>query len=743
MSSKSFNQSNSWMDRTLIAVMVISVGILMIGLLSWQIPLGAQVQLDAGDVAPYLVVAPRQITYESPLLTEAARQRAADSVDDQYDMAEGRVRRQQVTQAREILEFISMVREDEFATPELQTDYLLAISDLTLTPEMVRLILDLSNTEWASVVDEVPVALDGIMRDEIRENTMGTARRRVPSMVDLDADTETGQVAIELVRKLIRPNSFINVEQTEAIRADASANVSVQTVQIEAGEVILRAGDIADAEHVEALIQIGLLQREWDFWTVVRSALFTLVIFIMVGAALYRLRPETLTDLTDMAILVVVSSIWLLAAKFMIIPHDWLPFLYPLAALGMLIAVLIDLRTSIVITIAFLFFVQYIGSSLPELMVYAGVGTLLGVLVLGRGERIIAFVWAGVIIVASNLAVMGAYHAPFVTVATPTLIQLLIVTLVNGGLSASIALIGYFALGNLFGITTSLQLTELSRPTHPLLRQLLLKAPGTYHHTIVVSNLAERAAAAIGADAYLSRVGAYYHDIGKTVRPYFFTENIMDGASPHEKLDPLTSAQIIISHVTEGIDLAEKYHLPPRIREFIREHHGRSLVKYFYIKALQEAPEGVTVNEEDFRYPGPNPHSKETAIMLLADTCEAAVRAIRPSSREELKLLIDRLIDERISDGELDESNLTFREVQQVKDIFIRVLEGVHHPRISYPEPTQSGKMESSQDKPIEPNASSDDSVGHDDSAQSQAGGAIEEIVDRALQDPSSQIPNH
>ena len=184
--------------------------------------------------------------------------------------------------------------------------------------------------------------------------------------------------------------------------------------------------------------------------------------------------------------------------------------------------------------------------------------------------------------------------------ATPDLIQLLIVTLVNGGLSASIALLGYFALGSLFGITTSLQLTELSRPTHPLLRQLLLKAPGTYHHTIVVSNLAERAAAAIGADAFLSRVGAYYHDIGKTVRPYFFTENIMDGASPHEKLDPLTSAQIIISHVTEGVDLAEKYHLPPRIRDFIREHHGRSLVKYFYIKAQQAAPEGDDCRRSGF-----------------------------------------------------------------------------------------------------------------------------------------------
>jgi putative nucleotidyltransferase with HDIG domain len=241
----------------------------------------------------------------------------------------------------------------------------------------------------------------------------------------------------------------------------------------------------------------------------------------------------------------------------------------------------------------------------------------------------------------------------------------------------------------MFDITTPLQLTELSRPTHPLLRQLLLKASGTYHHTILVSNMAERAAAAIGADALLVRVGAYYHDIGKTVRPYFFAENIMDETSPHEKLDPLTSAQIIISHVKDGLDLAQKYHLPQPIQDFIREHHGRSLVKYFYVQAQRQAPADEVVNEEDFRYPGPSPRSKETSILLLADTCEAAVRAVKPGSREELEALVDRLIDERMMSGELDESQLTFADLRTVRSVFLQVLQGVHHPRIVYPEPVK------------------------------------------------------
>jgi putative nucleotidyltransferase with HDIG domain len=269
-------------------------------------------------------------------------------------------------------------------------------------------------------------------------------------------------------------------------------------------------------------------------------------------------------------------------------------------------------------------------------------------------------------------------------------------------------LIGYFLLGNLFGITTPLQLTELSRPTHPLLRQLLLKASGTYHHTILVSNLAERAAATIGADALLVRVGAYYHDIGKTVRPYFFAENILDGSSPHEKLDPLTSAQIIISHVKDGVDLAQKYKLPDRIQDFIREHHGRSLVKYFYLQAQQQKSTMVRrLSTRRISVIQGRTRSRETAVLMLADTCEAAVRAMRPASREELELMVDRLIDERIASGELNESNLTFRELQIVKEVFLHVLQGVHHPRIRYPDNAKTPALEAATPTPAPANGAS------------------------------------
>ncbi len=569
---------------------------------------------------------------------------------------------------------------------------LIAIPELALTGEAAERLLALNADEWMQVAAEAPQAVDRLLRDEIRPEDLPTAQRRVPSTLAADLSEEGATAAADLVRPLIRPNSFLNVERTQAMRESASAAVSPQTVTVEQGEIILRAGDIASPEDVEALEQIGLLAQQWDKWSLLRAFIFSLLLVTVIAGAIYRLRPETAASAREMVILLVLASLWLVTAKFMVVPHDWLPYLYPLAALSMLVACLVDVRTAVLMTVGFALVMLYLSDADPVLVTFGALGGIVGALILGRAERLTAFLWAALAVMVVNVLAMLAFRLPFDAMSNQQILQLGFVLLLNGGLAASIALLGYFGLGNLFGLTTSLQLNELSRPTHPLLRQLLLKASGTYHHTIVVSNLAERAAAAIGADALLARVGAYYHDIGKTVRPYFFTENIGEDSSPHEKLDPLTSAQIIISHVSDGLDLAQKYRLPRRLHDFIREHHGTSLVQYFYIRAVRAAAEGETVYEADFRYPGPRPRSRETAILALADTCEAAVRAMRPATREDLAALVNRLIDERVAEGELGESNLTFKDLEAIRGVFVQVLQGVHHPRISYPEPLKSGE---------------------------------------------------
>ncbi|MCB0121234.1 MAG: hypothetical protein KDE58_03260, partial [Caldilineaceae bacterium] len=240
----------------------------MTTLFAWQTPGNRQFHLNAGDVAPYDIVAPAPIVYESEILTEQARERAAQSVSDQFDSSEGRVRRQQKNRAREILDFIAIVRRDPYLSPELQTDYLRAIDDLKLSAEEAFQIQELDEEEWAAVANETPRALDRIMAEEIRESTVASARRRLTSLIDTDLSDEVSAITVRLTGALIRPNSIYNPTRTEEMKEAARNAVPAQLHSFARGETIIRAGDVATAEDVEALTQLGLLQSEWDWWHV-------------------------------------------------------------------------------------------------------------------------------------------------------------------------------------------------------------------------------------------------------------------------------------------------------------------------------------------------------------------------------------------------------------------------------------------------------------------------------------------
>src|SRR5690606_19757299 len=257
--------------------------------------------------------------------------------------------------------------------------------------------------------------------------------------------------------------------------------------------------------------------------------------------------------------------------------------------------------------------------------------------------------------------------------------------LVNGLISA-IGTIGLFPyLESIFGITSSIRLLELSNPNQPLLRKLLMEAPGTYHHSMIVGNLAEAAAEAIGGDSLITRVGAQYHDIGKTKRPYFFIENQYGGENPHDKIAPSLSTLILTSHVKDGVDMAKQYRLPECVIDFIREHHGTTLARYFYHKAVENA-KGEPCDENDFRYPGPKPQTRESAVVLLADSVEAAVRTLRQPTPGRIEGLVRKIVKDHLADGQLDESNLTLRDLDKIADAFVKVLTGIYHKRIDYPE---------------------------------------------------------
>jgi cyclic-di-AMP phosphodiesterase PgpH len=316
-----------------------------------------------------------------------------------------------------------------------------------------------------------------------------------------------------------------------------------------------------------------------------------------------------------------------------------------------------------------------------------GVAGAAGVFAVRNAERLSHFLLGGLVVSISVMLTLAATWLVDPNNQVRDLPWLVLAAGINGGLSAFLSAGIFVTLGSLFGVTTRLQLLEMSQLSQPLMLRLQDEAPSTFQHSVIVANLAEKGAHVIGADSLLARVGCYYHDIGKLSRPGFFIENQFGGANPHDALDPSDSARIISDHVNDGIALARQYKLPDKVAAFIPEHHGTRLVSYFYRQAAEQDP---MIDPESFRYPGPKPQSRETAISMLADSSEATVRSSPDHSAENIDRLVDEVFTERLSEGQLDESDLTLRNVRDLAASFKATLRAVYHPRIEYPAPTDA-----------------------------------------------------
>jgi hypothetical protein len=648
-----------------------------------QWPAMGQYTLRVGDVSPADIRSPQLIEYLSEALTEDARVQAERRVADVYEPVR-RMRSEQMARAEEVAALIGVVRADGSATVEQKLQTLGSLPDIQLDPEDWQAALALNDEAWDRVADEIPTVLSFVMLSEIRDNQLAAIRRRVPSFVDL-IDEDEARVAIALVRALTKPNMAFNEERTLALRTEARAAVTPQIERYEEGEIIVRTGDLVTARHIEALQALGLNQPGWEWWRLASAVIIALAMALIFG--LYALTQEPPDSITPrrMGLLVALLLAFLVLAKFMIPGRTVLPYVFPAAAATMLVGTLLSMPMAFLATVYFGVMAVYLGNGNVHLVVYVMLTAAVGALVLRKGERTSAFTAAGAAVSGVSLALLAAFSLPFSRIDLTGLIQLGAAGLANGVIAASITLIGFYLLGAIFDIATPLRLMELARPNHPLLRDLVTKAPGTYHHSLLVSNLAEQAAEAVGADAFLTRVGAYYHDVGKINRPYFFVENRMQGVDPHSQLDPWSSAKIIINHVKDGDEMARRHKLPRRVRDFILEHQGTGIVRVFYHEAQKlAAPEPV--DEKDFRYPGPKPRSRETALVMLADSCESAVRAMRPDTQAGIDELVRKIINQKLIEGELSRCPLTLMDLETARRVFVQSLQGAHHPRIVYPE---------------------------------------------------------
>jgi hypothetical protein len=485
-----------------------------------------------------------------------------------------------------------------------------------------------------------------------------------------------------------------------------AGNVAYKTFMV-GGETIVQEGAVVDQPALERIKGAGLLDNDMGFADFLSAVIVAALSSAMVGLYLYLFQPPEMKGMRRLVMLGIIIVLWTAASKVffsLTLPdtdHLYLGYMLPAAAAPMLVASLLDGGLAVLLAGLLAFLAAFGAFHLPDArnslstgpveslqMVSAlALSSLAGIFAVRNAERVNNYATAGVSVGLVTLLTLFSFWLLLPDRDGVDLLMMLIVSGVTGVGSVIIIMGGSYVLGAAFGVSTRIQLMELAQLTHPLLRELQEKATGTFHHSVIVGNLAERAADLTGADSLLVRVGAYFHDIGKITKPAFYIENQMGGENPHDRLDPGASAKMVSEHVRAGLKLTARYRIPARVRAFVPEHHGTRLVTYFYRKASATDP---TVDPERFRYPGPKPQSKETAIIMLADSVEAVVRASKDRSFERIDELVDGVINERVQEGQLDESDLTLRDLRTIAESFKATLRGIYHPRIEYPAPTRA-----------------------------------------------------
>lgn len=644
--------------------------------------------LDVGDVAAQDIQAPRAITYQSDVLTEQSRSQAANMVVPVYLSPDASIARRQIEQLRVAINYISIVRSDGYATKEQKLDDISKLNNLHFQPGAAQLTLSLSDARWQEVQSESVNVLEQVMRNTIRDDRLDDTMRSIPSLISFSLTQDQATLITELVSAFVIPNSLYSPEQTESAQKAARNAISPVSRSFIQGETIVQRGQVVTPTIREALAQYGLIQPKNNQLEYIASAALVALIGSFLGLYFDRRRPAVLEDMRSLLVIAFTFLVFLLGARYIIPNRTVLPYIYPLAAFGLTIAALYNLEVGLILSLVLSILSAYGLQNSLDLTLYYVLGSFCGILILSKASRIASFLWAGLAVGGAGIAVILAYRLPDSIIDWLGLATLTGASLLNGLAAASLAILVEFLFSQILGLTTALQLLELSRPDHPLLQFILRNAPGTYQHSLQVANLAEQAAEEIGADGLLTRVGALYHDAGKALNPLFFIENQVPGKlNPHDDLDPAISAATIIRHVEDGLLLANRYRLPPRIRDFICEHHGTLITHYQYTRAVEAAGQNPDlVDVSLFRYPGPQPQSRETALLMLADGCEARARAELPKDDQELYRLIHAVFERCEREGQLDDTRITLRDLNRAADSFASTLRGIYHPRIPYPE---------------------------------------------------------
>jgi cyclic-di-AMP phosphodiesterase PgpH len=694
-------QRRDWQYPVLLSVVLIAV---VATTLLWRYQPGA-IDYTAGEVATQTVKANRTVQYVSLIKTNEARRAA---IEDPANIVMAQDPRVPDTQAQKLETFLTAVenaKRDPTLGPTQFRDRLTPVAPPGLPAYDIDTLFRLDDASRLRVENAARQTLRTTLTDRKIPAGGETAAQLQMNVTSADAlsATESG-VALDLARAYIVTNLTENSAETRARQQQAVAAVPDVKVTVLENEVIVREGDLVTPEAVEKLESLGLGAPKLNVQRIVGVLGLTLS---MVGiVALFLWKTTAGEWRRNRALLLLFALITPVVLARLLLPgHLLLPYLFPVAGVCMVLALLLNLELAIASTV----FLAVICANLSDQSLALGamflVTGLIGVVLADRAQSTVAFLWS-----AAAIGVVGSISAVSWRLLTPPvdalgIMQRIGFAFINGVLSAGVAFIGVTMLARLFGIVTPFQLLELAHPRQPLLRRLAQDAPGTYYHSMIVGNLAEKAVEEIGGDPLLTRVAVFYHDIGKSLHPAYFIENQANMRNIHDTLDPYTSARVIIAHVTDGVAMAEEANLPRQIVDVIAQHHGTTRTEVFYQKAKEHDGDGVDAGL--FRYPGPIPQTKEAAVVMLADATEAATRAANRAGRlnvdgsaakegdveaartAAIRGIVERIVQDRLKTGQLAAAPLTLRDLDVIQHTFVSVLDGMYHPRIDYPTPAE------------------------------------------------------
>ena len=638
------------------------------------------------------------ITIENKTATEDERSKAAQ-IDAKY-VYRDEVSQSQVDQLNDLFSGIEKVKKndsDDAETTEEKITELESLLSVSMSAELSNeTLVPLLEAELSqiSLIKELTLSeVMEVMTDRVSIDNLEQSKTDVEDRLSLTSlPTEQKKAMITVAQQSIVPNYFLDPEQTEQSRQEAIE--AVQPVMIREGQIIVEEGAMINREVMEQLRLAGLLDEGFDAVPYIGLALLVILLTGYLYYFFQDVNSRVRSANTNLLILVLIYLSTLLVLKLSSLMQGielpGIAYIVPVAVGSMLIKMLFN--EQLAIASSFLFGVcagvffngEITGPMNASLAFYVLMSSLSGVFFLGKRNHRSNILKAGLLVSLINIVSVAillmlkngqysgielSYHFLF--------------AFVSGFLSSmlTLGLMPFFEAG--FRIISTTRLIELSNPNHPLLRKILVETPGTYHHSVMVANLSEAACESIGANGLLARVGAYYHDIGKTKRPHFFIENQMNMENPHDKISPYLSKTIIVSHATDGAEMLRKHRLPKEIVDIAEQHHGTTLLKFFYYKASEQSDQQVS--EAEFRYPGPRAQTKEAAVVGIADCIEAAVRSMNKPNPDTIELLVRKIITERLEDGQFDECDLSLRELDIVAKTILETLNGIFHSRIEYP----------------------------------------------------------